>query len=183
MLTTSLDGTCTVRRLIFIVQNQPLSYTSLSDLGCAVRHAANQKLEIKHGDQSETREGVASLRVNFPSLWNAALAWELTLFPPGQGAEWGRTGGRRWRKELVFTRTMVSLFIAAHLILPTTSGLVVKSTESGGSFQASSYDSCMALGNSLCLLICSLVIKEDIMVPPHSVAVKVERHCTWWAAS
>lgn len=161
VLTTSFDGTCT-RRLIFIVQNQPLSYTSISHLGCAVCPAANQKLEIKHGDQSETREGVASLRVNSPSLGKAALAWELTLFPPGQDTEWGRTGGRHWRKELVFPRTMVSLFIGAHLILPTTSGLVVKSTDSGGSFQASSYDSCMALGKSLCLLICSLVIKEGI---------------------
>ena len=114
--------------------------------------------------QSEMREGVASLRVNFPSLWKAAVAWELTLFPPGRDAEWGRTGGRHWRKELVFTRTTVSLFTAAHLILPTTSGLVVKRADSGGSFQAASYDSCMAVGKSLCLsfLICRLVIKEDI---------------------
>lgn len=50
------------------------------------------------------------------------------------------------------------------MILPTTSGLVVKSADSGGSFQAASYDCCMALGKSLCLsfLICRLVMKEDI---------------------
>ena len=59
---------------------------------------------------------------------------------------------------------MPSLFTGAHLILPTASGLVVKSTDSGGSFRASSYDSCMALGMSLCIsfLICRMMIKENI---------------------
>ena len=126
--------------------------------------ATNQKLEIKHDDQSEMRERVASLRVNSLSLWKAALAWELTLIPPGQNTEWGGAWGRYWGKELVFIRTMVSLFTATYVILPTTSGLVVKNTDPGGSFQASSYASRMALGKSPCpsFLICRMVIKEDI---------------------